>query len=54
MYSRELLMTDWKTVWNMQSYSKINKFEMLVYLVGFTIEIYYDAQPYECQIWKSW
>jgi hypothetical protein len=26
------------------------KFEKLVHLVGFTIEIYYDARTYECQI----
>ena len=26
-----------------------NKFEKLVYLVGFTVEIYYDARPYERQ-----
>ena len=25
------------------------KFEILVHLVGFTTEIYYDARPYECQ-----
>jgi len=25
------------------------KFETLVHVVGFTIEIYYDAQPYERQ-----
>ena len=31
-------------------YSKINKFEILVHLVGFSIEIYYDARPYESQI----
>jgi len=28
----------------------INKFETLVHMVGFTIEIYYDARPYERQI----
>ena len=27
-----------------------NKFDTLMHLVGFTIEIYYDARPYECQI----
>jgi len=26
---------------------KINKFETLVHLVGFTVDIYYDAWPYE-------
>jgi len=26
-----------------------NKFEISVHLVGFTIEIYYDARPYERQ-----
>jgi len=25
----------------------------MVHLVGFTIEIYYDARPYERQIWHS-
>jgi len=29
-----------------------NKFETLVHLVGFTIEIYCDARPYERQIYK--
>jgi hypothetical protein len=24
----------------------------IVQLVGFTIEIYYDAQSYKCQIWR--
>jgi hypothetical protein len=28
---------------------KINKREKLVYLVGFAIEMYYDAQTYERQ-----
>jgi len=37
---------------------KINKFETLVHLVGFTIEIYYNAWPYEhhncgCVYWYS-
>jgi len=27
-----------------------NKFETLMHLVGFTIEIYYEALPYERQI----
>ena len=30
-----------------------NKFETLVHLVGVTIEMYYDARPYERQISKS-
>jgi len=25
----------------------------MVHLVGFTIEIYYDARPYERQIWEN-
>jgi len=25
-----------------------------MHLVGFAIEIYYDARPYEHQIWKSY
>jgi hypothetical protein len=29
--------------------SKINKLEKLVHLVGFAIEIYYDAWLYKCQ-----
>jgi len=29
---------------------KYNKFDTLVHFVGFTIEIYYDARPYERQI----
>jgi len=29
------------------------KFDTLVYLVGFIIEIYYDARPYERQIYVS-
>jgi len=29
--------------------SKINKFEKMVRLVGFTIEIYYDARTYKRQ-----
>jgi len=32
-----------------ECYSKINKFEKLVHLVGITIDTYYDAQTYECQ-----
>jgi len=27
-----------------------NKFETMMHLVGFTVEIYYDALPYERQI----
>jgi hypothetical protein len=50
MYSPELLMMDAKTFRNMQSYSKLNTFEKLMHLVGFTTEIYYDARTYERQI----
>jgi len=35
---------------HVKCYSKIYKFEKLVHLVGFTIEIYYDARTYERQI----
>ena len=43
-------MMDGKTVRNMWSViPKKNKFDTLVHLVGFTIEIYYDARPYERQ-----
>jgi len=35
---------------HVECYSKINKFEKLVHLVGFTIEIYYDAWTYERQM----
>jgi len=35
---------------HVQCHSKINKFETSVHLVGFTIELYYDARPYERQI----
>ena len=35
---------------HVECYSKINKFEKRVHLVGFTIEIYYDARTYERQI----
>jgi len=42
-------MMDGKTVRNMQSVTQ-NKFETLMHLVGFTIEIYYDTRPYERQI----
>jgi len=35
---------------HVESYSKQNKFETLVHLVGFTVEIYYDAQSYERQM----
>ena len=31
------------------SFQNKNKFDTLVQLVGFAIEIYYDARPYECQ-----
>jgi hypothetical protein len=34
---------------HMECLSKINKLEKLVHLVGFTIEIYYDAWLYESQ-----
>jgi len=54
MYSPEILMMDGKIVRNMYSViPKSNKFEKLAHLVGFTIEIYYDARPYERQIWQS-
>jgi hypothetical protein len=40
MYSHDFLMMDGKTVWNMWSViPKENKFEKLVHLVGFIIEI---------------
>jgi len=39
MYSLELLMMDGKTVQHVECHSKINKFDTLVHLVGFTIEI---------------
>jgi len=49
--SYRLLMMDGKTVRNMQSATtKQNKFEKLVHILGFTIEIYHDARPYKCQI----
>jgi len=35
-----------------QIYFIWNEFETLVHLVGFTIEICYDARPYERQIYK--
>jgi len=35
---------------HVECYSKINKFEKLVHLVRFTIEIHYDARAYERQI----
>ena len=34
---------------HVECYYKINKFEKQVHLVGFTIEIYYDARTYERQ-----
>jgi hypothetical protein len=37
---------------HVECYSKINKYEKLVHLVGFAIEIYYDALTYERQICK--
>ena len=43
-------MMDGKTVWNTESViPKYNKFDTLVHLVGFTIEIYYDARLFERQ-----
>ena len=37
---------------HVECYPKINQFKKLVHLVGFTIEIYYDARNYERQmIW---
>jgi len=53
MYSLELLLMDENTVRNIQCHSKLNKFEALVHLVGFTTEIHYDARPYERQICHS-
>jgi len=51
MYSLELLMVEGKTIRNVyMCHSKINKFETLVHLVGFTIEVYNDARSYERQI----
>jgi hypothetical protein len=35
---------------HVECYSKINKSEKLVHLVGFTVEIYYDARTDERQI----
>ena len=35
---------------HVECHSKIKYFDTLVHLVGFTIEIYYDARPYERQI----
>jgi hypothetical protein len=32
---------------HIECYFKINKFEKLVHIVGFTIEIYYDERSYE-------
>jgi hypothetical protein len=41
---------EWKDhLKNVEYYSKINKFEKLVHIVGFIIEVYYDAQTYERQ-----
>jgi hypothetical protein len=39
MYNSELLMMDGKTVRNKECYARINKFEKLVHLVGFTVAI---------------
>jgi len=36
---------------HVESYSK-NKFEKLVFLIGFIIRIYHDARSSECQIYK--
>ena len=47
-------MMDGKTVRNMLSHSKIKKkIATLVQLVGFTIEIYYYARPYERQTYLN-
>ena len=43
MYSLELLVMDGKTVRNMQHYSKINKFETLVHLVGFCYRLTFSS-----------
>jgi hypothetical protein len=51
MYSLELMM-DGKTVRNnVQCYSKINKFEKLVHLVSFTVEIYRVIRKSLCTWW---
>jgi hypothetical protein len=40
-------MMDGKTVTkHVECHTKINKFEKLVHLVGFTVEIYRDARTY--------
>ena len=49
VYSEKLLMVDRGTVQNMQFHSR-NKFEKLVHLVDFTIQIYHDARLPERQI----
>jgi hypothetical protein len=43
-------MMDGKTEMSRELFQKWYKFEKLVHLVGFTIEIYYNARPYERQI----
>jgi hypothetical protein len=35
---------------HVECHSKQNKFETSQHLVGFTIEIYYNARPYEWQL----
>ena len=37
---------------HVEFYSK-NKFQKLVYLVGFIIRIYHDARSSECETWNS-
>jgi lysyl-tRNA synthetase class I len=36
-----------------ECYAKVNKFEKMVHVVGFTIGIYYNARTYERQIYKE-
>jgi len=50
MYNFELLKMDGKTVRNMYSVTPKNKFDSLVHLVCFTIEIYHDARSHVRQI----
>jgi len=39
---------------HVECHSRINKFDTVVHLFGFAIEIYYDARPYERQICILW
>jgi hypothetical protein len=49
VYSARYLMMDRGNVRNMYSSIPKNKFEKLVYLVGFIIKMYHDARSHECQ-----